>query len=57
VLVFLTTAIITPGDVVTAQVIMGVPLTVLYFVSVGLSWLVARRRTRAVEPIEGGEHA
>jgi sec-independent protein translocase protein TatC len=56
VLVFLTTAIITPGDVVTAQVIMGVPLTLLYFVSVGLSWLVARRR-RAEKAIEGGEHA
>ena len=44
VLVFLVTAIITPGDVVTAQIVMGVPMTLLYFVSVGLSWLVARRR-------------
>jgi sec-independent protein translocase protein TatC len=42
--VFLLTAIITPGDVVTAQLVMGVPMTALYFVSVGLSWLVARRR-------------
>lgn len=46
VLVFLTTALITPGDVVTAQIIMGVPMTALYFISVGLSWLVARRRPR-----------
>src|SRR5262249_20800274 len=41
--VFLLTAIITPGDVVTAQIIMGVPMTGLYFLSVGLSWFVARR--------------
>jgi sec-independent protein translocase protein TatC len=44
VLVFLVTALITPGDVVTAQLIMGVPMVGLYFLSVGLSWLVARRR-------------
>lgn len=48
VIVFVMTAIITPGDVVTAQLIMGVPMTALYFVSVGLSWLVAKRRS---EPI------
>ena len=42
--VFLVTALITPGDVVTAQLIMGVPMLGLYFLSVGLSWLVARRR-------------
>ncbi len=42
--VFLLTAIITPGDVVTAQLIMGAPMIGLYFLSVGLSWLVARRR-------------
>ena len=44
--VFFVTAIITPGDVVTAQLIMGVPMTLLYFVSVGLSYLVARKRAR-----------
>jgi sec-independent protein translocase protein TatC len=44
---FLVTAVITPGDVVTAQLVMGVPMTALYFVSVGLSWLVARRRRGA----------
>jgi sec-independent protein translocase protein TatC len=47
VLVFLVTALITPGDVVTAQLIMGVPMIGLYFLSVGLSWLVARRRREA----------
>jgi len=44
VIVFVVTAVITPGDVVTAQLIMGVPMLGLYFLSVGLSWLVARRR-------------
>lgn len=41
---FLITALITPGDVFTAQIVMGVPMVMLYFVSVGLSYLVARRR-------------
>jgi sec-independent protein translocase protein TatC len=56
--VFLVTAIITPGDVVTAQIIMGVPMTGLYFVSVGLSYLVARRIRRAEaaaeQEVQGG---
>ena len=50
---FLVTALITPGDVVTAQLVMGVPMTLLYFLSVGLSWMVARRR-RAGASTEGG---
>jgi len=52
--VFFLTAVITPGDVVTAQIIMGVPMTLLYFVSVGLSWLVAKRK-REAEVREWGE--
>jgi sec-independent protein translocase protein TatC len=57
--VFFATAIITPGDVATAQVIMGVPMTGLYFVSVGLSAIVARRRRAAEhsESVEGSERA
>ena len=47
VLTFLATAIITPGDVVTAQFIMGIPMVALYFASVGLSWMVARRKRAA----------
>jgi len=50
--VFFLTAIITPGDVVTAQLVMGVPMTGLYLISVGLSWLVARRRRRAEREAE-----
>ena len=53
---FALTALITPGDVVTAQIVMGLPMTLLYFLSVGLSWLVARRRPReepgAIEEVE-----
>ena len=48
---FMVTAIITPGDVVTAQIVMGLPMTVLYFLSVALSWLVARRKRRPVEDV------
>ena len=43
---FVVTAIITPGDVLSAQIVMGVPMTGLYFLSVGLSALVARRARR-----------
>ena len=53
VLVFLVTAIITPGDVVTAQIVMGIPMTLLYFLSVGLSWLVARRRSASSATVIG----
>lgn len=49
---FLVTAIITPGDVITAQIVMGIPMTGLYFVSVGLSYLVARRKRPDVEGVE-----
>jgi len=51
--VFIVTAIITPGDVVTAQLVMGVPMTALYFISVGLSWIVARRRSERSAREEG----
>jgi len=54
--VFLVTAVITPGDVITAQIVMSVPMTGLYFLSVGLSYLVARRKRRtnqAKEEVQG----
>ena len=50
--VFILTAVITPGDMVTAQIIMGVPMTGLYLLSVGLSWLVVRRRKKREEKEE-----
>ncbi len=47
--IFVVTAAITPGDVVSAQVVMGGPMALLYFVSVGLSFFVAKRKSRAEE--------
>lgn len=44
VIIFVVTAAITPGDVVSAQVIMGLPMAALYFLSVGLSFFVARKK-------------
>ena len=57
--IFVVTAAITPGDVLTAQLVMGVPMMALYFLSVGLSAVVARRSARAEieDPSkEGSEH-
>ena len=46
VVIFIVTAIITPGDVVSAQLIMGLPMVLLYFVSVAMSFLVAKKRAQ-----------
>jgi len=52
------TAAVTPGDVVSAQIVLGIPMIALYFLSVGLSWLVARaRRRRAAADASMGEEA
>lgn len=45
--IFVVTAAITPGDIVSAQLIMGLPMAALYFVSVGLSFFVAKRKAKA----------
>jgi Sec-independent protein secretion pathway component TatC len=37
-------ALITPGDVVSAQIILGVPLVILYLMSIGVAWVVERMR-------------
>ncbi len=37
-------ALITPGDVVTAQLILGLPLALLYALSIGVAWLIERLR-------------
>jgi len=44
VIIFVVTAAITPGDVVSAQLVMGIPMVLLYFASVGLSFFVARKK-------------
>jgi len=46
VVIFIVTALITPGDVVSAQIIMGLPMVALYFASVAMSFLVARKRAK-----------
>jgi len=40
-------ALITPGDVVTAQVILGLPLVVLYILSIGVAFVIERLRKDA----------
>ena len=60
VIIFVVTAAITPGDVVSAQVIMGVPMMLLYFVSVGLSFFVAKKKAQSEAMVlsdtdEGGQ--
>ncbi len=47
VIIFIVTAVITPGDVVSAQLIMGIPMMMLYFASVGLSFFVARKKAES----------
>ncbi len=47
VIIFVVTAAITPGDVVSAQLIMGIPMVLLYFLSVGLSYFVARKKAES----------
>jgi len=44
VIIFVVTAAITPGDVVSAQIVMGLPMALLYFVSVGMSFFVAKKQ-------------
>jgi sec-independent protein translocase protein TatC len=45
VIIFILTAAVTPGDVVSAQLLMGGPMALLYFLSVGLSFLVAKKQS------------
>jgi sec-independent protein translocase protein TatC len=44
---FLVAAFISPGDAVTASIAMMLPIYLLYELSIGLSWLVFRKRERA----------
>ena len=43
---YLAAAIITPGDLFVTSVALMVPLYLLYELSIGLSWLVFRKRQR-----------
>ena len=52
VVIFVVAAAVTPGDG-PSQLVLGIPVTILYFLSVGLSFLVRRRRARrAADSIE-----
>lgn len=51
--IFLVTALITPGDLVSAQLMLGAPMVVLYFASVLLSFLVAKRKRREESDVVG----
>ena len=42
-------ALITPGDVVTAQIVLGLPLVVLYALSIGVAYVVERLRKESPE--------
>jgi sec-independent protein translocase protein TatC len=49
VLAFVIAAILTPGPDVISQVSMAIPLVLLYNLSIGIAWLVTRRRARIRE--------
>ena len=56
---YVVAAVITPGDLFVTSVVLMVPLYLLYELSIGLSWLVYRRRERkkladAAAESEGG---
>jgi len=40
-------ALITPGDVVSAQIILGIPLLALYALSIVVAWIVERLRSKS----------
>lgn len=54
---YLVAAIITPGDLFVTSVALMLPLYLLYELSIGLSWLVFRRREKklAAEALDSGE--
>lgn len=54
---YLGAAIITPGDVFITSVALMVPLYLLYELSIGLSFLVYRKRRHAETVTDGVEHA
>jgi sec-independent protein translocase protein TatC len=46
---FLLAAVVTPPDVVS-QLLLAIPLCILYTVSIGVAWAVTRKRARASAP-------
>jgi sec-independent protein translocase protein TatC len=52
---YLVAAVITPGDLFVTSVMLMVPLYLLYELSIGLSYLVFRKRERNRLATEGSE--
>ncbi|HEU5060694.1 MAG TPA: twin-arginine translocase subunit TatC [Kofleriaceae bacterium] len=50
VLAFVVAAILTPGPDIVSQLAMAIPLIILYNLSIGIAYLVTRRRARASAP-------
>ena len=48
VIIFIVAAVLTPGPDVVSQVLMALPLLILYNLSIAVAWLVSRRRRRDV---------
>jgi sec-independent protein translocase protein TatC len=44
-------ALITPGDVVTAQIVLGLPLVLLYALSIGVAYAIQRLRKDPIEEV------
>jgi len=53
VLCFVVAAVLTPGPDVVSQISMAIPLVLLYNLSIGIAWLVTRRRERAAATAAG----
>lgn len=47
VIVLMITALVTPGDVATAQIFLGLPVMLLYFISIGVAFMVKRKPREA----------
>jgi len=54
VLAFVIAAVLTPGPDVVSQVSMAIPLVLLYNLSIGIAYLVVRRRARAARDASAG---
>jgi Sec-independent protein secretion pathway component TatC len=46
---FVVAAFISPGDAITTSIGLWLPLYLLYEISIGVSWLVFRKREQAKE--------
>lgn len=50
IIIFIVAAVLTPGPDVVSQVLMALPLLALYNLSIGVAWLVGRRRRARATP-------